>query len=99
MARARTTDPKTSHEAAASVRPEQITKTQAAIVKLLGISDMSDDELFLRYFQGAENGLWPHASQPGVRSRRSELVKMGMVRAKGYGKTRFGRSCTIWGLA
>jgi len=97
-AKARKTDPATSHEAAASVTPEAMSETQKAIVNLLAIRDMTDDELFMRYFQGAELGHWQHASQSGVRSRRSELVKTGLVRAKGFSKTKFNRPTTIWGV-
>lgn len=97
QAKARKSDPATSHEAASTVK--NISETQAVIIRLLRITDMTDDELFLRYYQGAENGLWKHASQPGVRSRRSELVKAGLVRGKGFGKTKFNRAATIWGIS
>lgn len=97
-ARARKTDPKTSHEAAASIKLGDMSETQRAIVALLTLKDMTDDELYLRFFQGAETGNWKHASQPGVRSRRAELVTKGVVRGKGYAKTKFGRNCTVWGL-
>lgn len=97
-ARARKTDPKTSHEAAESVKLGDMSETQRAIVSLLTLRDMTDEELFLRYFQGAETGHWKHASQPGVRTRRAELVQKGVIRAKGFAKTRFGRNCTVWGI-
>lgn len=99
QAKARNTDPKTSHEAAASVALGDINQTQRAIVALLTINQMTDDDLFDRFFQGAEKGYWKHASQQGVRSRRSELVKLGVVRAKAYTKTKFGRTTTVWGIA
>jgi len=97
-ARARKTDPATSHEAATSVSGEAMSETKKAIVNLLSIQSMTDDELFMRYFQGAELGHWQHASQSGVRSRRSELVKSGVIRAKGFSKTKFNRPTTIWGI-
>lgn len=95
---ARRTDPETSHEAAKSVSEESITETQRAIIKLLGTTPMNDDQLFQMYFQGAEQGYWKHASMSGVRSRRSELVKRGIVKNVGRTKTSFGRAAIIWGL-
>lgn len=97
-ATARKTDPATSHEAAKSITEEAITETQRAIIKLLGTKPMNDDQLFQMFHQGAENGYWNFASMSGVRSRRAELVKRGFVVSKGIEKTKFGRSCHVWGL-
>lgn len=73
MARARTTDPKTSHDAAASVA--DVTKTQEFILKAL-VRPRTDTELVEAYLKtkGA-----PLASESGIRSRRAELVKAGRV--------------------
>ncbi len=97
-AKARKTDPATSHEAAASITLGELSETKRGIVALLTLQDMTDEELFARYFQGAEKGYWNHASQSGVRSRRAELVRDGVVRAKAYSKTKFNRTTTVWGI-
>lgn len=98
MPTARMSDPDTSHEAAKSIDPDSVTETQRAILKLLATSPMNDEQLFQMYFQGAEHGYWKHASVSGVRSRRSELVKGGLIEDKGRTKTKFGRAAVIWGL-
>jgi hypothetical protein len=45
-----------------------------------------------------EHGLVPLASQSGIRSRRSELVDLGLVEEKGFDFTFFGRRAIVWGL-
>jgi hypothetical protein len=81
MALARLTDPETSHEAAESVK--DITATQNAILKLLSIMPMVDEDLIHYYQQqvsmGADARDFPRASESGIRSRRAELVRLGRV--------------------
>lgn len=99
MAGARITDPETSHDAAKSLRAEDLSETKQAILKILKYKDLNDDQIYQLFFQGAELGYWKHASVSGVRSRRAELVRDGLVSRKGKSETRFGRTCLIWGLA
>ena len=99
MAHARNTDPETSHQAAKSLSVASVTDTQRAILKLLKRRSMNDEQLFDAFFQGAENGSWKHASMSGVRSRRSELERLGWVKDVGITKTRFGRAAILWGVA
>ena len=95
MAVARLTDPQTSHEAAESV--SNITKTQSAILKMLW-RPMTDELLIGLYQTQMEHMLVPMASQSGIRSRRAELVDLGLVEAKGSDFTLFGRRAIVWGL-
>lgn len=91
--RARTSDPTTSHEAAASVG--NITDTQFYVLKAL-VHPAHDVELLERYrnFKKA-----PMASDSGIRSRRAELVDMGAVQDSGHRFTLpSGRSATVWEL-
>lgn len=96
---ARISDPTTSHEAAASV--DNISATQAAILKLLGGFPMTDEELVWHYDQqirmGADARDFPRASASGIRSRRAELVRLGFVKDTGH-KTKIssGRNAIIW---
>lgn len=84
----------TSIEAYLSVR--NVTATQLAVLRTLAGSDGEstwghcDSEIAVLY-----DG--PHASESGIRSRRAELVAMGLVRDTGR-KTRTpsGRSTMIW---
>ena len=94
--RARTTDPVTSHEAGEQVK--NLTETKKAILKILGKKELTDSELFMVYYSLAAKGKAPYASESGVRSRRAELVAAGLVEAKGFDKTVFGRRTIIWGL-
>jgi hypothetical protein len=95
MPNARVTDPATSHEAAESV--QNISKTQQAILDILW-RPMTDELLTQLYQTQMEHGLVPLASQSGIRSRRAELVDLGLVEAKGSDFTLFGRRAIVWGL-
>lgn len=94
MANARKTDPRESHLAADSV--VEVTATQEAIYKLLK-KNMNDQTLQIEYQRLVMSGLAPMASESGIRSRRAELVELGLVEKKGEAKTWSGRVCAIWG--
>jgi len=97
MPNTRTNDPQTSHEAAETVK--NVTQTQQAILKLLTAQQMTDEQLFPAHVRKAELGLWAYASESGLRSRRCELVRVGMVIEVSRSKTKFGRNSIVWGIA
>jgi len=99
MATARLTDPETSHKAARSITTEAITKTQAAILEILKLQNLTDEGIREWYDEGVKLGYWKPTSESGLRSRRAELVERGLVIRAGRGTTRFGRECNIWKLA
>ena len=93
-AHARNTDPHTSHEAAASVK--DLTATQLHILAILG-EPMTDENLVNRYRDLCRvNPLMPWASESGIRSRRNELVQMGMVHIVGHDLTASKRRAHVW---
>jgi hypothetical protein len=94
MPYARKTDPGTSHLAARSV--QNITKTQQAILDLL--RDGMNDEALINVYTGlAKGGYVPAASESGIRSRRAELVKQGLVVDTGErSKMTTGRLAAVW---
>lgn len=94
MPAARTTDPRTSHEAAESVR--RITATKFVILDLLTRA-ACDEDLVERYNFRTHHGA-PKASPSGIRSRRKELVDAGLVEQYGLDWTASGRSAIVWGL-
>lgn len=95
-ARARTTDPETSHEAAARVL--NITPRRIAVLRLLvnDYDDLADVTLIDRYEM--RRGMWqlPAQTSSSIRTRRSELVKLGLVEKKGETVIR-NRRHTTWG--
>jgi len=93
MAKARMTDPQTSHEAAGSVK--NISLTQVAILGLLK-RPMADQELVQLYSSKARLKQAPMASESGIRSRRAELVALGLVGVAGFGRTASNRKTTLW---
>lgn len=97
MARARTLDPATSHQAAASV--ENITETQQHILLLLAFPH-TDDELVDAFYNMADANGWKQASPSGIRSRRAELVARGLVVDTGERRKSWsGRQAIVWQVA
>jgi len=100
QARARRSDPRHSHEAAASV--QNLGRTREAIKKILKDYGPSTDERIALIYRGllGKGESIPESSPSGLRSRRAELVKMGFVEDSGNtGRTAAGRPCSIWRLA
>lgn len=101
MPYARLTDPQTSHDAAKSVT--NVTATQAFIAKLLQMP-MTDEDLIHHYQMqirmGADERDVPRASESGIRSRRAELVKKGLVVDSGEReRLSTGRKAIVWKAA
>lgn len=87
---ARKTDPETSHQAAESVADP--TKVQEFILKAL-VRPRTDFELVSAY----QNMKSPRQSESGIRSRRAELVRLGLVVDTGERrKTPSGRNAIVW---
>lgn len=96
MPRARTTDPDTSHEAAASVT--NLTGTQRAISWLFDkFGELTDEQLQAHYRRLIYQGDAPAASESGIRSRRAELVARGVITDTGKrSKMLSGRNAIVW---
>lgn len=91
MPRARKTDPQTSKDAAKSVK--NITETQRAILKVL-VKPATDVDL-VRLYKKVPSA--PRASESGIRSRRSELVELGLVKDTGFRQQlESGRYAILW---
>jgi hypothetical protein len=91
MARARFTDPETSHEAAASV--EDIRKSQAWVYMALNELGSATDEQLNAF---ARRMGYP-ISPSGLRTRRSELVGLGLVVDSGQRqRLASGRRAILW---
>jgi hypothetical protein len=98
-ARARTTDPETSHAAAESITEVTRRRSQLDVLQILldhGALTDQEIEIIHRSLVGSwAHGGWQikHQSPSGLRSRRSELVKEhGLVRDSG--KRRPSRTST-----
>lgn len=92
---ARTTDPITSHLAAASLDGIKLTAIEKAILELLKIP-MNDEDLVTTYQEAMNLGLAPHSSPSGIRTRRNHLHMKGRVRVLGTNKTISGRTARVW---
>lgn len=96
-ARARLTDPQTSHDAAKSVK--DLTGVQMRILKLFELphAGYTDEELVLAY-QKSYGSFFP-ATDASIRSRRSELVHRQYLVDSGEKRlTKAGRGTTVWHL-
>ena len=95
VARARATDPDTSHQAALSV--SNLPDRQKWVLWLLqDHGPMTDLELLTKY----RDRRWeqsPTQSESGLRTRRKELVDLGLVRDSGHRrKLPSGRNAIVW---
>jgi hypothetical protein len=89
-ARARHTDPWTSHEAAASV--QNVTDKQVAVLDCFERhGPMTDEELRGRYHGEPQ-------SSSGLRTRRHELVKLGLLHAVGSRMSATRRTVIVWNV-
>ena len=96
---ARNTDPTTSHEAAASVT--RVTdKRTACLNAIRELGPCTDEELAIHYARGVAEDRWPRQSQSGLRTRRSELTREGVLRDSGIrALTDSGRRSILWEIA
>jgi len=89
---ARPTDPATSHEAASSVR--NVRESQQLILKALDIwrrTGLTDEQIY------DCPAICSYMSPSGARTRRSELVRQGLVVDSGERrKTKAGRQTIVW---
>lgn len=95
---ARSTDPVTSKEAAASVTPSVRRRHHELVLTAFrAYGPMTDDELLNRLHNFIQGGI--AISPSGARTRRSELVKMGHVRDS-HRKVELasGRRAIVWEL-
>lgn len=92
---ARTTDPIESHLAAASLDHFTLSTVEEIVYQLLK-TPMTDEELVKAYRYNAELGLHVFHSESGIRTRRSNLHKRGLVRVKGVTVNRNGKQVRIW---
>ena len=90
---ARNSDPHTSHEAAASVRG--LRETQHMVLSVLAAGPATDEEIAERLAS-----MGAVVSPSGARTRRSELVRAGLVVDTGERLlTRSRRRTIVWALA
>lgn len=102
MPHARTTDPQTSHDAAQSVT--NTSPLQRVILQALTELGPLHDEAIFSYLLGEyvnnpeHDGVW--VSPSGARTRRCELVELGLVVDSGERvKTRSNRQAIKWAVA
>lgn len=99
-AHARSNDPETSKRAASSV--VNLGRTRDAIRSILESYGPSTDDRIGVIYRGLSmmfGGDLPEVSTSGLRSRRSELVRLGLIEDSGQrAKTQSGRDSIIWRL-
>lgn len=100
-AHARRTDPQTSHAAAASV--SNIRQSQQYILGFFKqYGPMTDEQLQARISRASSGTTFQtvRLSPSGIRTRRSELVTLGMLRDSGNKLAlQSGRKAIVWSIA
>lgn len=96
MPNARATDPSTSWEAAMSISAEHLNKVQRHILNLLS-APMTDIQLVDEYRRWSSLIGEDFSSESGIRTRRAELVRRGLVvDTLVREKTPSGRNAIVW---
>lgn len=98
-ARARFTDPTTSHAAARSLSEDDLRGSQRAVLACLRVyGPGSDSTISGRYAARREAHGWPRQSPSGLRTRRKELADAGLIVDTGDRVTLpSGRRSIVWG--
>lgn len=102
MAVARSSDPSTSHDAASSLSEDRIRDSQFSVYMAIdhhGAAGVSDQDLIRSYNRSHLRNptMYPYQSESGIRTRRSELVRKGLVVDSGRrSTTRSGRKSIVW---
>ena len=99
-AHARRSDPLTSHAAAASITPDQLRASHVAVLAVFRrVGAMHDERLLAAYADVTllHGTIGPRQSPSGLRTRRRELVDLGLLRDSGERVTLpSGRRSIIW---
>lgn len=98
---ARTSDPETSHAAAASITPATLRASHEAIIELMTLIGYGTDEYICNQYELLRNmHAWPRQSQSGIRTRRHELTNAGIIIDSGQrAPTISGRLAIVWEIA
>src|SRR5574337_68439 len=97
QAYARRSDPRTSHEAAAGFSEDKLTEIQRDVLDYFRRFKSGSDEDLYEYLVRSKKYL---ATQSTLRTRRSELVRKGLLRDSGKRlKNAGGHSMIMWELA
>lgn len=89
---ARSSDPATSHLAAASLDSDKLRASQSEVLHFMRLSGPVTDEQLVRYYVGTVP-----QSPSGLRTRRSELVARGLVEDTGQRVVLpSGRKAIVW---
>jgi len=95
----RKTDPATSAEAALSIPEVKVKDTQKRILELLKDKPLTDTEIRVHYLVKLATDDWPDVSDSGLRTRRAELVTLGLVEdSLARRRLPSGRYAIVWKL-
>jgi hypothetical protein len=97
-ARARNTDPNTSHEAAEGITESALRANQIAVLECIRLMGPTHDERMIEFYNSRrKEQAWPSQGDSGLRTRRRELVDGGFVRDTGRTTKTTGNGTTkIW---
>jgi hypothetical protein len=95
---ARRSDPQTSHDAARSV--QELTRKQLHVLEIIKtFGPLTDEDIGLNYRRAARERMVEPQSDSGIRTRRNELQKMGLVEGVRITTNSTGRRVTVWDAA
>ncbi len=93
---ARTTDPNTSHIAAANLNHIGMKPAELLILNILTEKVMTDEELVETYQENAKYYTGLQRSPSAIRTIRVKLYRDGLIRCTGLGKSSSGNPARLW---
>lgn len=101
VAHARRTDPATSQKAAETVTRRDLKNAGEMVLRILREHGPMTDERLVETYEREQQSrpAFLLQSPSGIRTRRSELARAGLVVKHGTGKTRLGKPADVWKVA
>jgi hypothetical protein len=94
---ARTSDPNTSHQAAANLNHFNMKPAEQLIYQLLKGRNLTDEELIAEYQETATlTNPKLQRSPSAIRTLRVKMYRDGLLRVVGVGKSSSGNAMRIW---
>ena len=93
---ARTTDPQTSHLAAANLNHMDMKPAEILILNILTGAVMTDEELVDKYQEQAQYHTGLQRSPSAIRTLRVRMYRDDLVACVGLGKSSSGNTARLW---
>jgi hypothetical protein len=93
---ARASDPKTSHQAAASIDHFGLKPVEQTLIRILSNEICTDETLYEKYMDYVDMGLCKLYTPQAIRTIRVQMWRKNLLHVTGVGKNKAGRNARLW---